>query len=194
MPNLNKALKNRALRLMPLAALIWPACSFDDQVPETVVISCSAQEDCPPDFICRQDVGRCVQLENNDVEPPAILGEGTLSPDHPGKLGSVFTLSFQASEPLPDLDEEGGDNPKVAMKTAGSPPLLWKLESEEASDDSKQGAHYTFTYTADEEEVAKLTPYQPYTVTIIMQDESFNEGKVTVPPISFDFEVAAALE
>ena len=103
-------------------------------------------------------------LENNDLSNPEVDGEIVISPDHPGTLGTEFTLVFQASEPLPELNNLDEKNPQVAMN-CGAADILWELRSIEAATTEEKGARYTFAYEA--KGPPHELPYQPCTLEIV---------------------------
>ncbi len=176
--------------LWALALGILSGCAFDADLPDNVAIGCTELSDCPEGFTCRQDVGKCVPLENNDLASPEVLGDITVSPAHPGSVGTAFTLKFQASEPLPENNNLGEDNPQVNMN-CGAADIPWEKSGTEESASETEGATYTFSYVA--QGPPHEIPYQPCTLEIIMEDRMFNGGLATAPPVSFDFEAPRLL-
>jgi hypothetical protein len=84
-----------------LLPLVCAACAFDTSVPIDADIACKNENDCPAGYVCKESIGRCSDLE--DQEPPSVV-DATITPQT-ASFGDVIEVSLTASEPLADAPE-----------------------------------------------------------------------------------------
>lgn len=140
-------------------------CSIDRAVPGDTKIGCESEEDCPPDYACKEALGRCVLVQGADDKPPGIENV-QIGPSVVGLAGEVV-VSF-------DVTDELIEDPQVLLGTS-SRQLFGK--------GSADGRSYIYAYSPDGSENEAPTP-----ILATMVDISGNEAvDLTVGSISFDF-------
>lgn len=137
----------KALAVAPLFALALAGCRFDPEPPATSdgpppTITCTADTQCPPGWLCPRSLGRCVPIGERDEVAPGLVGTPTLTPGL-GTIGRVFTLTFSVSEAL-------GEDPVVALDLGGGRTARWTLDG--ALTD-RAALAYGFRYMATGNEV-----------------------------------------
>lgn len=126
------------------------------------LIACSTDEQCPPDWVCRAALGRCLPEEGLDVEPPGLAEPAVLAPSVLG-AGSVLTGSFVVSEALlevPTVELQG-----VAVMATAEGDLT-----------------YTFTWVGGPGMVEGDAP-----VTAQLTDTAGLDATVELGEVRFDF-------
>ncbi len=127
----------RLLACMPFLA----GCGADFALPQTAEIACGDGRGCPPGFLCKPAIGRCVPTAALDQEPPALTGPVRIEPEV-GTVGTTFSVCVDVSEPLAA--------PPVVHLEAGT-----RVATLAAAEDSGSGEalSHCFRYVSDGSEL-----------------------------------------
>jgi hypothetical protein len=86
------------MRFGPIAALaLLSACSFDTAVPDTALIHCAENSECPAGWKCSSLRGICQKRNESDSQAPTLTG--TVSPPVV-RPGERITIQLTSDEPL----------------------------------------------------------------------------------------------
>ena len=160
----------RLLTLLACMGLLG-ACGVDLAASGEALIRCSNDSDCPTGFICRSNVGRCMEAKGLDQEPPGIEPDSVDIKPERGRRDSVFALEFRVTELLLE-------DPKVSVELSTSAD---KLIVDEAGTD-RAGLAYAFTYA-----VTPGTGDGVWPLTVGLVDLSGNSANVAVGDLVTDF-------
>jgi len=119
---------------------VCSACVVDVDLPPAAEVACASGVTCPPGYVCRPRIGRCLPEAGSDTTPPTLQGTPSLVPAA-GTLGTRFELTFQASEPLLG-------HPHVRAEHGGRALVFVMDESRTRQTEG----HYTYTYLTTGEE------------------------------------------
>src|SRR3954470_5159644 len=103
------------------------ACFVDRKVSNEIEGSCDAPGDCPEGRVCRQNVHRCIELEDSDVPPTLVERSVTPARASPTTTDAV-TVAFTASAllaGLPVIVLDGAAEPDVVLVTNANPRFLF---------------------------------------------------------------------
>lgn len=142
-----------------LTVTLVAGCLFDTSVPDDVMVSCSADEDCPTDRVCAMPLGRCVAPNDLDGRPPEVVGDPDLS-TRVATVGDEVRVSFVVSE---DLLED----PLVELDRGAVSSALTLIE--DATDRSTH--RFTYAYVVDGSEAQGERD-----LMITLVDTSMNPG------------------
>ena len=149
-------------------------CGFDSTIPEAAQITCAEGGECPPGYVCREAIGRCVRTDGDDTEAPYVTEGAEVSPEVVGLAGDLHAF-FQVSEAL-------GADPVVYLTTEGGQrhPLV-RLAPEEWEDPLSY--HYAYRPTGEEPQKVR------HDVRADLIDQDGNEAQgVDLGRVWFDFE------
>lgn len=156
----------------PARALLLPlllAGCFDEGAPDGTQIACESAADCPPGWLCRASLGRCLKSEGLDETPPGLDGAAAVAPSAVA-LGAVLAVEFKVTEPL--LQDP-------VVRVATNLPLLL---SETGTDRGGLVYRYTRQATGEEPQGAAAP------VTVDLVDRAGNTGeKLSAGSARFDF-------
>jgi hypothetical protein len=86
------------MRFGPIAALtLLSACSFDTAVPDTALIHCAENSECPTGWKCSSLRGICQKRNESDSQAPTLTGTVSPSVVRPGER---IAVTLESDEPL----------------------------------------------------------------------------------------------
>jgi len=150
------------LALVPLLAA---ACTADLTLSPGTRITCTEGDGCPEGFVCNP-AGRCEATAALDRAAPALVEPPTVTPAA-GREETVFEVAFEVSETLlrpPEVTVDLGVRQAALEPGEAEPP------------------RYLFQYAATGGE-----PEGEHDLTIVLTDESGNEGRDTSASLVLDF-------
>jgi len=154
-----------------LAAALVAGCSADLVLPREAQIECVEDGECPDGFICKTALGRCVQTEAIDQDPPEVDGAPRIAPDV-GTIDTRFSVCFDVSEPLM--------LPPVVHLGAGAAGRVVARDEEAAEADG-----WCYAYVADGSEGSGS-----HALTVDLADQGGNSALgLALGALDFDFGV-----
>jgi hypothetical protein len=178
------------------SATAFTAC-FSERVPDATQISCRGDAECPPGFLCRSVLGRCVSRDQMDETPPGIDGETIVYPSV-ARRDTTVAVAFKVTEVLASdpvvhllghemsLQEEKTDRVgltyRYEYRATGTEPedsvaiTIDLLDRSGNLAPSLSGGNIHFDFTAPE--VVVIAPVRPEVATVrteITATISFNE-------------------
>jgi hypothetical protein len=125
-------------------ALVAVGCTVSLKIPDQAVIRCDRSADCPKKQVCHDVRHECVPRGELDLDPPAVFGDATVTPDI-GEVGTRFFVTFSVDDTL-------GKMPEVSFNLAGEVRLL------DPPTTTPTSAEYVYTYTAIGDELEGANP------------------------------------
>jgi hypothetical protein len=147
-----------ALSSLLLVGGVFGAACFDASVPiEDGVprVSCASTDECPPRWICRTNVGLCVDPNASVGDPPALVGSPTPSPAL-ARAGTAVSLQLE-------VDTHLNEPPRVAAVIEGARHEL--VLDPERTDASARRYDYRYVATGQEPEGAARVEVDLVSVT-----------------------------